>query len=61
MKMGSHSSFDSKSLFQTSDDYFEGELANPSKNNARNMASHIFMQICISRKTCISEEYLNNF
>lgn len=40
--------------FQTIDDYFEGELANRAKNNARNMASHIFMQIYMSRKTSIS-------
>lgn len=35
--------------FETLDEHFEGELANRAKNNARNMASHIFMQIYINR------------
>lgn len=37
--------------FETVDDYFEGDLADRAKNNARNMASHIFMQIYMNRKT----------
>ncbi|MFD0931244.1 group III truncated hemoglobin [Psychroflexus salinarum] len=35
--------------FETIDDYFEGDLANRAKNNARNMASHIFMQMYMNR------------
>ncbi|NEV93711.1 group III truncated hemoglobin [Psychroflexus sp. YR1-1] len=37
--------------FETVDDYFEGDLADRAKNNARNMASLIFMQMYIHRKT----------
>lgn len=37
--------------FETLDENFEGELATRAKNNARNMASHLFMQIYISRTT----------
>lgn len=37
--------------FETLDENFEGELADRAKNNARNMASHIFMQMYIHRKT----------
>ena len=36
--------------FETIDDYFEGDLANRAKNNARNMASHLFMSMHMSRK-----------
>lgn len=36
--------------FETINDHFEGELANRAKNNARNMASHLFMNIYMSRK-----------
>jgi hemoglobin len=37
--------------FETIDQYFEGELADRAKNNARKMASHIFMSIYMDRNT----------
>ncbi|WP_019039100.1 group III truncated hemoglobin [Psychroflexus tropicus] len=37
--------------FETINEYFEGDLANRAKNNARNMAFHIFMTIYKSRET----------
>ncbi|MGM0636013.1 MAG: group III truncated hemoglobin [Bacteroidota bacterium] len=36
--------------FETIDELFEGELANRAKNNARNMASHLFMKMYVNRK-----------
>lgn len=36
--------------FKTIDDYFEGEKADRAKNNARNMASHMFMSIYLNRE-----------
>ena len=37
--------------FETTDQYFEAELADRAKNNARKMASHIFMSIYMDRNT----------
>ena len=36
--------------FETIDEYFEGELADRAKNNARKMASHLFMTVYQKRK-----------
>lgn len=41
--------------FETIDDYFEGDLANRAKNNARNMASHLFITMYMDRKICASD------
>jgi hemoglobin len=37
--------------FETINLYFEGEIADRAKNNARKMASHIFMSIYMDRTT----------
>lgn len=41
--------------FETIDDYFEGDLANRAKNNARNMASHLFITMYMDRMICASD------
>ncbi|MBZ9778939.1 group III truncated hemoglobin [Psychroflexus sp. CAK8W] len=41
--------------FETIDDNFEGEKADRAKNNARNMASHLFITMYMDRNICASD------